>query len=46
MHGITSGTDSGTGWAVALYALAAGSVAGLLVWRASGRGAVAAAEAR
>jgi predicted ferric reductase len=46
VHGITSGTDSGTVWAVALYAVAAGSVAGLLVWRASGGGAVAAAEAR
>jgi hypothetical protein len=46
VHGITAGTDSGTPWAVALYALAAGSVAGLVVWRASGGGAVAAAEAR
>jgi sulfoxide reductase heme-binding subunit YedZ len=46
VHGITSGTDSGTVWAVTLYAVAAGSVAGLLVWRASGGGAVAAAEAR
>ena len=46
VHGITSGTDSGTGWAVALYALAAGTVAGLLLWRGSGGGAVAAAEAR
>jgi len=46
VHGITSGTDSGAPWAVALYALAAGSVAGLLVWRAGGGGAVTAAEAR
>ena len=46
VHGIASGTDSGTPWAVALYALAAGAVAGLLVWRSSGGGAVAAAEAR
>lgn len=46
VHGITSGTDSGTVWAVALYAVAAGSVAGLLVWRAGGEGAVAAVEAR
>jgi methionine sulfoxide reductase heme-binding subunit len=46
LHGITSGTDSGTVWALTLYAVAAGSVAGLVVWRASGGGAVAAAEAR
>jgi methionine sulfoxide reductase heme-binding subunit len=46
VHGITSGTDSGTGWALAVYALAAGTVAGLVVWRAGGGGAVAAAEAR
>jgi methionine sulfoxide reductase heme-binding subunit len=46
VHGIASGTDSGTAWAVALYALAAGSVAGLVVWRVGGGGAVAAAEAR
>jgi len=46
VHGITSGTDSGTLWAVTLYAVAAGSVAGLLVWRASGGGAIAAVEAR
>jgi sulfoxide reductase heme-binding subunit YedZ len=46
VHGITSGTDSGTAWAVALYALAAASVAGLVIWRSSGEGAVAAAEAR
>jgi predicted ferric reductase len=46
VHGITSGTDSGTLWAVTLYAVAAGSVAGLVMWRASGAGAVAAAEAR
>jgi methionine sulfoxide reductase heme-binding subunit len=46
VHGITSGTDSGTLWAVTLYAVAAAMVAGLVVWRASGAGAVAAAEAR
>ena len=46
VHGITSGTDSGTVWAVTLYAVAAGSVVGLLVWRASGGGAVTVAEAR
>jgi len=46
VHGVTSGTDSGTLWAVTLYAVAAGSVAGLVVWRANGGGAVAAAEAR
>jgi methionine sulfoxide reductase heme-binding subunit len=46
VHGITSGTDSGKVWEVALYAVAAGSVAGLLVWRAGGGGAVAAVEAR
>jgi predicted ferric reductase len=46
VHGITSGTDSGTPWAVALYALAAGAVTGLVVWRSGGGGAVAAAEAR
>ena len=43
-HGITSGTDSGTPWAVMLYAVAAGSVAGLVVWRAGG--GVVTAEAR
>jgi sulfoxide reductase heme-binding subunit YedZ len=46
VHGITSGTDSGTTWAVALYALAAGTVGGLLAWRASGGGALAAVESR
>jgi methionine sulfoxide reductase heme-binding subunit len=46
VHGIASGTDSGTPWAVALYGLAAGAVGGLLAWRLAGGGAVAAAEAR
>jgi methionine sulfoxide reductase heme-binding subunit len=46
VHGIASGTDSGTPWAVGLYALAAGSVGGLLAWRAGGGGAFTAAEAR
>jgi methionine sulfoxide reductase heme-binding subunit len=46
VHGIAAGTDSGTAWAVALYALAAGSVAGLVVWRVGGGRAVAAAGAR
>jgi hypothetical protein len=46
VHGITSGTDSGTPWALGLYALAAGSVGGLLVWRASGGGTLAAVESR
>jgi DMSO/TMAO reductase YedYZ heme-binding membrane subunit len=35
VHGITSGTDSGTTWAIALYAGAVGAVAGLTGWRAS-----------
>ena len=42
VHGITSGTDSGTAWAVTLYAVAAGSVAGLTAWRVLGGSAVAA----
>jgi methionine sulfoxide reductase heme-binding subunit len=46
VHGIASGTDSGTPWGVLLYGLAAASVAGLLTWRALGGGAVAAADAR
>jgi predicted ferric reductase len=45
-HGIASGTDSGTPWGVLLYGVAAGSVAGLLAWRAAGGGVVAAADAR
>ena len=43
VHGITSGTDSGTPWAVLLYGAAAGSVAGLLVWRVLGAGKLATA---
>ena len=46
VHGITSGTDSGTPWAVLLYGVAAGSVAGLLVWRVLGGGKLATAGAR
>ena len=33
VHGIASGTDSRTVWALSLYAVAAGSVAGLTAWR-------------
>ena len=32
-HGIASGSDSDTGWAFALYVLAASLVAGLTAWR-------------
>ena len=46
VHGITSGSDSGTPWAVLLYGVAAGSVAGLLVWRVLGGGKLATAGAR
>jgi methionine sulfoxide reductase heme-binding subunit len=46
VHGIASGTDSGTPWGVLLYGVAAASVAGLLTWRLAGGGAVAAAESR
>jgi len=35
VHGIASGTDSRTVWALSLYAAAAGSVAGLAAWRVS-----------
>ncbi|MDQ2983580.1 MAG: ferric reductase-like transmembrane domain-containing protein [Actinomycetota bacterium] len=34
VHGITSGTDSGTPWAIALYLTSLGAVAGLTGWRA------------
>lgn len=34
VHGIASGTDSGTTWAIALYGGAVGAVAGLTGWRA------------
>jgi len=37
VHGIAAGTDSGTPWAVALYGVAAASVAGLVAWRSSTR---------
>jgi sulfoxide reductase heme-binding subunit YedZ len=33
VHGITAGTDSGSAWAGALYAISAGAVAGLTTWR-------------
>jgi predicted ferric reductase len=46
VHGIASGTDSGTLWGVLLYGTAAGSVAGLTAWRALGGRALTAAEAR
>ncbi len=32
-HGISSGSDATTVWALALYAVTAGSVAGLTLWR-------------
>jgi len=32
-HGVTSGSDSDTAWALALYVLAASLVAGLTAWR-------------
>ena len=35
VHGITSGTDSGSTWAIALYGGAVGAVAGLTGWRAA-----------
>jgi methionine sulfoxide reductase heme-binding subunit len=46
VHGIASGTDSGTPWAVLLYGVTAGSVAGLTAWRAAGGGAVPSPAAR
>jgi methionine sulfoxide reductase heme-binding subunit len=45
VHGIASGTDSGTPWGILLYGVAAASVAGLTTWRVAGGGAVAAANA-
>ena len=33
VHGIASGTDSGTTWGLAVYGAAAGAVAGLTGWR-------------
>ena len=33
VHGIASGTDSDTGWALALYTASAAAVVGLSVWR-------------
>jgi methionine sulfoxide reductase heme-binding subunit len=32
-HGVTAGSDSDTSWALALYVLSAGLVAGLTAWR-------------
>ena len=32
-HGVTSGSDSDTAWALSLYVLSAGLVAGLTAWR-------------
>ena len=46
VHGIASGTDSGTSWGILLYGVAAGAVAGLTAWRALGGAALTAAEAR
>jgi methionine sulfoxide reductase heme-binding subunit len=37
VHGVTVGTDGRTPWMTALYALACGSVAGLVLWRALAR---------
>jgi sulfoxide reductase heme-binding subunit YedZ len=34
VHGLTAGTDARAPWALALYTVAAASVAGLTVWRA------------
>lgn len=33
VHGVGSGTDTGTAWAMALYAVAGGSVTALTIWR-------------
>jgi methionine sulfoxide reductase heme-binding subunit len=33
VHGIATGTDTGAAWAVALYAVCGGAVAGLTAWR-------------
>jgi predicted ferric reductase len=37
VHGIVSGTDSGTLWGAALYAVSGASVVGLTVWRFAAR---------
>jgi hypothetical protein len=42
VHGIASGTDSGTPWGLLVYGAAAASVAGLLVWRLAGGSAASA----
>ncbi len=34
VHGLAAGTDSGTGWALALYGAATGAVLGATAWRA------------
>ncbi len=39
VHGLTTGTDAGSLWALPLFAGAAGSVAGLVVWRVLRRSA-------
>jgi sulfoxide reductase heme-binding subunit YedZ len=44
LHGLTSGTDSGTALALAFYAGTASMVAATLVWRLAGRGWTTAAE--
>jgi predicted ferric reductase len=36
VHGLTAGTDTRTPWALTLYLVAAGSVAGLTAWRCRG----------
>ena len=33
VHGLVSGTDTGTAWGAAFYAVSGGSVAGLTAWR-------------
>ena len=38
LHGITAGTDAGTGWAIALYAVSALLIGGLTWWRISTAG--------
>jgi predicted ferric reductase len=40
VHGIASGTDTGTVWGAATYAIAGAAVAGLTVWRVASRRAL------
>ncbi len=40
VHGIASGTDTGTAWGTTLYAVAGGAVAGLTAWRVASRRAL------